>query len=61
MQMEGQLGTVAPHALADLVVLRDDPSNDISILEDPAANVLAVMKDGEFFSNSLVKSAENPA
>ena len=33
--MEGELGTVAPEALADLVVLRDDPSDDISILAGP--------------------------
>jgi imidazolonepropionase-like amidohydrolase len=53
MLMEGEVGTIAPRALADLIVLRNDPSNDISILEDPATNVLAVMKDGEFFTNSL--------
>jgi imidazolonepropionase-like amidohydrolase len=53
MQMEGELGTIAPNALADLIVLSDDPSSDISLLEDPAKNILAVMKDGEFFSNRL--------
>jgi imidazolonepropionase-like amidohydrolase len=58
MQREGELGTIAPNALADLVVLRQDPSNDISILEDPATNVLAVMKDGAFVTNSLVGARE---
>jgi imidazolonepropionase-like amidohydrolase len=53
MQMEGQLGTIAPDALADLVVLRDDPSDDVTILQDPAANVLAVLKDGEFVVDRL--------
>ena len=53
MEMEGQLGTIAPEALADLVVLRDDPSDDVTILQDPAANVLAVLKDGEFVVNRL--------
>jgi imidazolonepropionase-like amidohydrolase len=51
--MAGELGTISAGALADLIVLRDDPSNDITLLEDPAANVLAVMKDGEFFKNAL--------
>jgi imidazolonepropionase-like amidohydrolase len=53
MQMNGELGTIAPNALADLIVVRDDPSNDITILEDPATNVVAVMKDGAFFKNVL--------
>ena len=57
MQMEGVLGTIAPNALADLIVLREDPSRDISVLQDPAANVLAVMKDGAFFSNALDPAA----
>jgi len=51
--MAGELGTVAPGALADLVVVRDDPTDDISLLEDPAANVLAVMKDGVFLKDRL--------
>jgi imidazolonepropionase-like amidohydrolase len=51
--MAGEAGTIAPGALADLIVVREDPSNDISVLEDPARNLLAVMKDGEFFKNEL--------
>ncbi|HEV3327848.1 MAG TPA: amidohydrolase family protein [Acidimicrobiales bacterium] len=53
MQMEGEVGTVAEGALADLLVLRSDPSEDVSILADPATNVLAVMKDGSFCVNAL--------
>lgn len=52
MQMEGELGTVAPGALADLIVVNGDPSNDIGILSD-TTNILAVMKDGEFYRSSL--------
>jgi len=57
MQMEGEVGTIAPEALADLVVVDDDPSRDVSILQDPSASILAVMKDGEFFVNSLAPVA----
>ena len=53
LQMEGEVGTVAKGALADLVVLRSDPSDDISILADPASSVLAVLKDGSFCVNRL--------
>lgn len=53
MNMEGQLGTIAPGALADLIVVRDDPSENVRLLEDPVTNVLAVMKDGQFYKNDL--------
>ena len=35
MELPGELGTIAPRALADLVVLRDDPSNDVSNSRGP--------------------------
>lgn len=53
MQRDGELGTIAPHALADLVVLRDDPSDDVTILQDPENHVLAVMKDGQLLVDRL--------
>jgi imidazolonepropionase-like amidohydrolase len=52
---------VTPGALADLVVARDDPSEDVSVLEDPARNVLAVMKDGAFCVNSLAPATHGAA
>jgi imidazolonepropionase-like amidohydrolase len=53
LQMGHELGTVAPDALADLIVVDGDPSVDITVLEDPLRTVLAVMKDGEFYKNRL--------
>ena len=53
MGKAGELGTVAAGALADLIVVRDDPSEDVALLADPGTNVLAVMKDGNFFKNTL--------
>jgi imidazolonepropionase-like amidohydrolase len=61
MQLGGEVGTVSPGALADLVVARDDPSEDVSVLEDPARNVLAVMKDGAFCVNSLAPPTRGAA
>ena len=57
LQMEGEVGTISEGAFADLVVVRGDPSQDISLLADPVANVAAVMKDGSFFSNTLAQTA----
>jgi len=42
----GNLGTLAPGALADLVVVDGDPLADIRVLQDHAR--LAVMKDGRW-------------
>jgi imidazolonepropionase-like amidohydrolase len=52
MQMDGEVGTVAQGALADLIVVNGDPSNGIGILAD-ISNILAVMKDGQFYRSSL--------
>jgi imidazolonepropionase-like amidohydrolase len=47
MRMGDELGTVAAGKVADLVLVKGDPSKNISLLGDPA-NLLAVMKDGVF-------------
>jgi imidazolonepropionase-like amidohydrolase len=46
------LGMIAPGKLADLLVVRGDPSKNISILGDPA-NLPAIMKDGQFVKETL--------
>src|SRR5712692_8222616 len=45
LDMEGQIGVVAPGAYADIVAVGGDPLRDIKILE----NVQFVMKDGKVF------------
>jgi len=47
MRMGDQLGTIEAGKLADLIVVKGDPSRKISLLGDPA-NLLAIMKDGTF-------------
>ena len=51
--MAGELGTISAGALADLIVVRGDPTHDITLLEDPAKNIAAVMKDGVFLKDQL--------
>ena len=46
------LDMIAPGKLADLLVVRGDPSKNISILGDPA-NLPAIMKDGQFVKETL--------
>jgi imidazolonepropionase-like amidohydrolase len=45
LDMQGQIGTVAPGAYADIVAVDGDPLHDIKILEE----VRFVMKDGKVF------------
>jgi imidazolonepropionase-like amidohydrolase len=52
MGRAGELGTVAPGALADLVVVDGDPSASLRVLAD-ADNVKAVLIDGKFVKDTL--------
>jgi hypothetical protein len=52
MGQAGELGIVAPGALADLVVVDGDPSANIRVLRD-ANNVKAVLIGGEFVKGNL--------
>src|SRR5438132_7404138 len=46
LDMEGQIGVIAPGAYADVIALSGDPVRDIKVLE----NVQFVMKDGKVFT-----------
>jgi len=45
LDMEGQIGVIAPGAYADVIAVNGDPVRDIKVLE----NVQFVMKDGNVF------------
>lgn len=49
----GKLGVVEEGALADLLLVDGDPIADIELLEDPAKNLVVIMKDGKIFKNIL--------
>jgi len=49
---EGGLGTLEPGSLADLVIVKGNPHEDIKVLQT-ADNILAVMKGGQIFSGLL--------
>jgi len=46
LDMEGQIGVIAPGAYADIIAVSGDPVRDIKVLE----NVQFVMKDGKVFT-----------
>lgn len=50
---EGELGTIAPGARADLIVVDGDPTVDLTVLQGQGARMPVVMKDGRFVRNTL--------
>lgn len=49
----GKLGVVEEGALADLLLVDGDPIADIKLIEDPAKNLVVIMKDGKIYKNAL--------
>ena len=53
MLRAGELGMVAPGAIADLIVIDGNPLRDVTLLDGQGENVPIVMKDGNFHRNRL--------
>jgi imidazolonepropionase-like amidohydrolase len=53
LRMEGQIGTIAPGAFADLVVVEGDPLADLSLLTGQGRHLSAIMQDGRFVKDQL--------
>ena len=53
LQQSGRIGTIAPGAKADLLILDGDPLEDVQVLEDPERSILAILKDGRVVKNEL--------
>jgi imidazolonepropionase-like amidohydrolase len=49
----GKLGVIEEGALADLLLVDGDPVANIKLLENPAQNLLVIMKDGKVYKNQL--------
>ena len=53
LMREGELGVIAPGAIADILVVDGDPTADLGLLQDQGAHIPVIMKAGEFFVNRL--------
>ena len=51
----GKLGVVEEGALADLLLVDGHPIANIRLLEDPAKNLVVIMKDGKIYKNTLTE------
>jgi imidazolonepropionase-like amidohydrolase len=53
LQLDGQVGTVAPGAFADLLVIDGNPLEDIRVLTTPDQTLMLIMKEGQIYKNEL--------
>ena len=53
LNMQGQLGVVAPGALADLLLVDGNPLADIELLSANGAHLSVIMNDGRFSKRAL--------
>jgi imidazolonepropionase-like amidohydrolase len=51
--LEGQVGVVAPGALADLLVVDGNPLERLEVLADPGRNLRLIMRGGRIHRNDL--------
>ncbi|MFY9830727.1 MAG: amidohydrolase family protein [Rhodoplanes sp.] len=54
LMQKGELGTVAPGAYADLLVVEGDPLADIKVLVNPHQTLKLIMKGGVIYKNELL-------
>lgn len=48
----GKLGIVEEGALADLILVKGNPLDNLTLIEDPDSNFIVIMKNGIIFKNS---------
>jgi imidazolonepropionase-like amidohydrolase len=53
LRQEGKLGTIAPGALADLIVVDGNPVKNLKLFLDQGAHLPVIMKGGKFHKNEL--------
>ena len=53
LMQKGKLGTIAPGAYADLLIVEGNPLRDVRVMVDPQRNLKLVMKDGVIYKNEL--------
>ena len=49
----GELGVVAPGALADLIAIDGNPLDDLNLLQEQGKHLALIMKGGKIYKNEL--------
>ncbi len=50
---KGKLGVIEKGAYADLIILNENPLENIQLIENPSQNFKLIMKDGVIYKNTL--------
>ncbi len=53
LRREGQIGTIAPGAYADMIMVDGDPLKDLSLLTGQGRHIPAIIKGGKFHKNKI--------
>jgi imidazolonepropionase-like amidohydrolase len=53
LNRSGELGVIAPRALADLLVVDGNPLMDLALLQEQGKHLLLIMKGGQLYKNTL--------
>jgi len=56
LMQKGELGTIAPGALADILLVEGDPLADIAVMLNPDQNLKFIMQDGAIRKNTLAQA-----
>jgi imidazolonepropionase-like amidohydrolase len=54
LRLEGKIGTIAPGAYADLIVVDGDPLQDLSLLTFQGRHFKLIMKNGSFIKRATL-------
>ena len=49
----GEIGVIAPGALADMIVVDGNPLKDLGLLQDQGAHLPLIMRGGRLIKNTL--------
>jgi imidazolonepropionase-like amidohydrolase len=55
LNLEGQIGTIAPGAFADIIGVDGDPFEDLKVLADPKRYLKLIIRGGEIIMNRLTE------
>lgn len=58
LQRDGELGVIAPGALADILVVDGNPLADLGLFQGEGAHLSVIMQDGRFHKNRLDAHAQ---
>jgi imidazolonepropionase-like amidohydrolase len=58
--MEGKLGVIRKDAIANLLILNENPLDDITALDRVSSTLLGIMKDGRVIASKIPELQVDP-